>query len=295
MLSSTYNPSLSRRFFLLFAVCTMLHLVTCGGCGFMRERPVESSEEEAVKPNPRELIALDPGGGYFQTWEMEGGRVISFVIAVPDDYNANTAKPLVIALHFGMARQQQFMGREMLSRMVQPMTSDIKPIIVAPDYINTSWTNKECEEAVMALANKICETYNIDRDRILLMGYSTGATGVWHLAGRYPDFFTAAIALAGRPTSDILEMDWKVPMLVIHSRDDEVFPFSEVSEAVQEMQARVGGIVQLYELDGISHYESAKFFEPAKEAVTWVQEVWNTNAASNNAEGQENQDASDGG
>ncbi len=274
----TTRLPIARQVVCLLVLCGLFQVFVLGGCGFVRERPAAASEDEK-ELDPTELVALEPGSGYFQTWEMDNGRLVSFVVSVPTEYTPGTPTPLVVALHFGMPRAKQFMGREMVGRMVQPCTDDLKPIIVAPDYINTSWTNEECEQAVIGLVHKICETYNVDRQRILILGYSSGATGVWHLAGRHPDLFTAAIALAGRPTDDYLETNWSVPMLVIHSRSDEVFPFADVTQAVQQMRARVGGIIQLYELDAISHYESAKFIEPLKEAVEWVQEVWNSNAA----------------
>ena len=146
--SSGFATPLTRQLTILVMIGVSLQLVLNCGCGFFQEKPVITEEEEEPKLDPRQLKELDPGAGYYQTWEMEDGRLVSFVIAIPKDYSPRIAKPLVVALHFGLPRQRQFMGRDMVARLVQPLTSDFKPIIVAPDYVNTSWTNEESEQAV---------------------------------------------------------------------------------------------------------------------------------------------------
>ena len=57
----------------------------------------------------------------------------------------------------------------------------------------------------MALLEGILETYNIDRARILVTGFSLGGRGTWFFATRHPDFFTGAIPIAGRPGDEPLD------------------------------------------------------------------------------------------
>ena len=142
----------------------------------------------------------------------------------------------------------------------------------------------------MALLKEVIETYNVDRHRVLVVGYSLGAEGAWYYASKHPDLFTAAIPIAGSPPADYATMNWSVPMLAIHSKADEVFPFSVVSEAIATLERKGVDCIQLYPLENISHYESNKFVEPLTQGVTWVKEVWDTNAPS--AEAQHDSDSS---
>lgn len=53
------------------------------------------------------------------------------------------------------------------------------------------------ETDVMEAIDFVCENYPIDRDRIVLMGFSMGGAGVWHLAAHYGERFVAASPGAG--------------------------------------------------------------------------------------------------
>ncbi len=53
------------------------------------------------------------------------------------------------------------------------------------------------ETDVLEAIDWACEHYPVDRNRIVLMGFSMGGAGVWHLAAHYPDRFVAASPGAG--------------------------------------------------------------------------------------------------
>lgn len=50
---------------------------------------------------------------------------------------------------------------------------------------------------VLEAVDDLCERFPIDRDRIVLMGFSMGGAGVWHLAAHYPNEWVAASPGAG--------------------------------------------------------------------------------------------------
>lgn len=53
------------------------------------------------------------------------------------------------------------------------------------------------ETDVMEAIDFVCEQYPVDRSRIVLMGFSMGGAGVWHLAAHYGQRFVAASPGAG--------------------------------------------------------------------------------------------------
>ena len=53
------------------------------------------------------------------------------------------------------------------------------------------------ETDVMEAIDFVCNNYPVDKERIVLMGFSMGGAGVWHLAAHYADRFIAASPGAG--------------------------------------------------------------------------------------------------
>jgi predicted peptidase len=98
-----------------------------------------------------------------------------------------------------------------------------------------------------------------------------GGTGSWHLAEKFPERFSAALPIASRPPASAV--GWRLPVLAIHSRDDQVVPFDPAAARIAELQ-KVGVNAKLIALTGIAHYEAGRFREPLRQAVPWLQEVW---------------------
>lgn len=53
------------------------------------------------------------------------------------------------------------------------------------------------ETDVLEAIEFVCENYPVDRRRVVLMGFSMGGAGAWHLAAHYPDRFAAVSPGAG--------------------------------------------------------------------------------------------------
>ncbi|MCL1888791.1 MAG: S9 family peptidase, partial [Kiritimatiellaeota bacterium] len=54
------------------------------------------------------------------------------------------------------------------------------------------------EQDVFAVVEEMRQRYGTDPDRVVLAGYSMGAMGAWQIAGRWPERFSALLAVAGR-------------------------------------------------------------------------------------------------
>jgi len=109
--------------------------------------------------------------------------------------------------------------------------------------------------------------------RVLLTGVSMGGMGTWYLAPRYPDRFKLAIPISGMPQKDSIEMDWKVPMYVIHSTADEMVPIAPTQDVVKKLKAK-GAPFQLIIVDKLTHFEYPKLVPQLKGSIPWIQENW---------------------
>src|SRR5262249_42063894 len=152
--------------------------------------------------------------------ELAGEEPLSYSISVPDSYTRAKAIPLVLALHFG--GDPEGAGRAVLEVLVAQGLAGLGAVMVAPDSRGGAWNSAANEHAVNLLLENVLNNYNIDRKKIAVTGFSMGGTGAWYYGLKYPDRFSAVIPIAGTPPPVISQ--WRLPVLAIHSRDDEVVP-----------------------------------------------------------------------
>ena len=109
------------------------------------------------------------------------------------------------------------------------------------------------------------------RRRVVVTGFSMGGAGTWHFASRFPERFSAAVPMAGRPPNDVGA--WKMPVLAIHSRDDEVVPIGPAEARIKELKSQ-GVRAEIIVLNGIAHYETARFADGLRRAIPWLKDTW---------------------
>ena len=142
------------------------------------------------------------------TWtEIEGLQVRGFRSAVDDSAqpiglvhptapSKNQGYPLYVWLHGrGDKTTDLHFIHDRLRRVGQ-----IQP----PDAVVMHPFGRQCigyksagETDVLEAIDFVCENYPVDRRRIVLMGFSMGGAGVWHLAAHYEERFVAASPGAG--------------------------------------------------------------------------------------------------
>ncbi len=244
--------SIRRRFFAIIA------------CGILPVLPLTAAAQGDAN-------TLTPGV-YHLNLARTGEPTVGYAISVPPNYSSSTPVPLVLALHFGVGGGSATgAGGDVLDILVGPGLASLGAIIVAPDSVRGNWSTPENEKAVTALLDTVTARYAIDRKKIAVAGFSMGGSGTWHFAQKFPDIFSAAIPIAGRPPESAA--GWKAPVLAIHSRDDQVVPFTPADTRIAELQ-QAGVHARMIALTGISHYETHRFQDALRQAAPWLREVW---------------------
>ena len=211
-------------------------------------------------------------GLHERTLVRVGEPGVSYAISLPPSYSSSTPAPLILALHYGIGnRDSTGVGSDLVKGIIGPALEGLGALIVAPDSVRGNWSTSENEKAVNALLDMIMAHYAIDKKRVAVTGYSMGGTGSWHLAEKFPERFSAAIPIASRPPASAA--GWRLPVLAINSRDDQVVPFDPAAARIAELQ-KVGVNAKLIALTGIAHYEAGRFRDPLRQAVPWLREVW---------------------
>jgi predicted peptidase len=195
-----------------------------------------------------------------------------YTIAIPDGYTDEEAAPLVVVLHWG-GIVTPFYGKSILVYLAEPALRELGAIMVAPDCLHKDWTNPQSEAEIDELLEYLQNGYNIDADKMLITGYSKGGVGTWYLAARNQDKFAAAIPMAGQPQPDSANVEWEIPLYVIHSRRDEIMPFEQTERVVGQLRDR-GVAVEFVLLKDMTHYETDRFIRPLQATVSWVRKVW---------------------
>jgi predicted peptidase len=226
---------------------------------------------EAAAQSPGDSPELTPGL-HAQELRRTGEPTIHYTIWIPNGYSPATPVPLILALHFGVGGGNAAgAGGDVLQILVGPALAELGGIIVAPDSVRGNWSTAENEKAVNALLDMISERYAIDKRKVAVTGYSMGGAGSWQLAEKYPDRFSAVIPVAGRPPASA--SGWHLPVLAIHSRNDQVAPIGPTEVRIAEL-AKAGVNAKLIALNGIQHYETNRFRDALRQAVPWLRTIW---------------------
>ena len=246
-------------------IFTLLLTAFLMGCGMSAEPPFVD-EEETEKPLDLTILDKCEPGAYLQRWQTPAGEHLELAVEIPKNYSDAVPSPLVVVLHYGVTDESKPLGKIVIDELVKPAAGTLSPILLAPRLINQSWLDPACSSAVVALVEKFMATYNIDRQSVLIVGYGIGATGVWQFVNEYPNLFQAGIAVAGSFPDAAKGMKTEATIFAIHSKNDQLFPYSSVATAVRQLQADGNPNVELITTDAESHYFINDFIPPLKDA-----------------------------
>ncbi len=211
-------------------------------------------------------------GLHTQVLLQEPEPEVHYAILIPRGYSPSRPVPLILALHFGVAGGTAAgAGRDVVQILIGPALAELGGIIVAPDSVHGDWSSAENESAVNALLDLVLARYAIDKKKMLVTGFSMGGAGAWHFGQNFPERFSAVIPVAGRPPAS--SAGWRLPVLAIHSRDDQVVPFAPTEQRIAELQ-KSGVNARLIALTGITHFETSRFRDGLRQAIPWLREVW---------------------
>ncbi|MGE4056622.1 MAG: PHB depolymerase family esterase [Vicinamibacterales bacterium] len=202
---------------------------------------------------------------------LPDGRAIAYGLSLPDG-GETTPRPLVLALHPGgerMPRYGSWFARNIVMQAIAPLNA----IVVAPDCPAQRWSDADADAMVMQLLQKVMAEHNVDRRRVLVVGFSMGGGGAWSFSSQHPDLFTGAIPMAAMVGSEPVEKLATMPTYVIHSRADSVVPFGPAETNARKLE-QLGRPIRFEALDDLPHFSMGGYVPSLQRAVQWVTERW---------------------
>ena len=84
----------------------------------------------------------------------------------------------------------------------------------------------------------LINNYNIDKNRIYLVGLSMGGYGTFDLISKKPNLFAAAVPICGGANLNILQNSINIPHWIFHGELDRVVPVQESRRAFNFLNER---------------------------------------------------------
>lgn len=126
--------------------------------------------------------------------------------------------PLFIALHGGGGSDTPDINDEQWAQMFSYYQPSVQNgIYVAPRGVRDTWDchfNPESYPLYDRLIENLIAFYDVDPDRVYLLGFSAGGDGVYGITAKMPDRFAAANMSAGHPNGLPLWNLYNMPLLI---------------------------------------------------------------------------------
>ena len=212
------------------------------------------------------------GGLYDLTADVPEVGSVTFGLSVPKNYDAGRPVPLVVVLHPGGERTPYY-GSAFTRVVVEPGLRDLGAVMLALDCPGESWSTPLAEKALLTLIEATMKSYNIDRRRVLVTGFSMGGSGTWYMSSRHPQLFTASIPMAAGVRDLAADSLATMPTYVIHSRDDERVPFGPAESNARALE-RAGKPIRFEALSGLTHFEMVNYVAALRRGGRWVADRW---------------------
>ena len=185
-----------------------------------------------------------------------GGARIEYGLYVPTDYDASRPTPLVVALH-GLGSGTMYMME--YGNLVE-LAEQYGYIVATPLGFNErGWYGSRgrgndfngarddpgpenlgelSERDVLNVLDIVRREFNVDADRIYLIGQSMGGGGTWHLAITYPEIWAAAAPLAPAVYSDpsAVAAARSIPFMVVMGDADELVDVEVTRRWVEQLR-----------------------------------------------------------
>jgi len=202
----------------------------------------------------------------------DAGKEMEYTLFVPTSYDKDKKSPLIIALHGLGSNPNQIIRYKGLTDLAEKHGY----IVACPmGYNPRGWYGQPVpkklagkddpenlselsEKDVMNVLGIVKKEFNVDPDRIYLMGHSMGGGGTFHLAFKHPDIWAAlgpiAPAIFRKPTD--VEKIKHIPIVMVQGDKDNLVKVEGPRRWAEEMK-KAGMTYEYIEVAGGDHVSIA--------------------------------------
>lgn len=196
---------------------------------------------------------------------MDNNKKWKIRLSIPE-IKKDEKVPLIIALHWAGKKDTY---KEYSDCLAFPALEFLNGIIVAPSDDGFHWIHKKNERRVIKLIKQILKYWPVDKQKVIITGYSNGAIGAWHYSKKYAKLFAAAIPVAGfyKKPSKV-----KVPLYILHGEKDELFNSKLVETSIKKSVKKKTKIIYKI-LPKYTHFTGCSYTEELKKMALLMQKT----------------------
>jgi len=142
-----------------------------------------------------------PDTGFIKQEMLVLNELVDYQVYLPVSYQAKKNWPLIVFLHGAGERgdNSELATKVGLGRAIRKQPYKFPAISVFPQCpAGQWWSSPICERIALQSVAEVKQRFLIDNKRIYLTGLSMGGYGVWHLASKTPDIWSALYVISGR-------------------------------------------------------------------------------------------------
>ena len=215
--------------------------------------------------------------GLIRTKASVGGVPVENLIEIPAEYDPAKKWELRVQLHGGVGREPQD-GRQPQSLRI-PGESQI--YIEPQASEEAAWWHTSQVDNILGLLDAVKRTYNVDESRTYVTGISDGGTGVYFLAMREPNAWSACLTLNGQPLV-LSNRDARIegnlylgnlvncPLYIVNGDHDPLYPADSVAPIVDAMHR--AGVSPIFHIQENSRHDTHWWPEERASYETFVHE-----------------------
>lgn len=219
-------------------------------------------------------VSVDDSTKYPRSYTLEtfeyNGKKYQYWFYKPKNYSLRTKMPLLVYFHGDGGRK----GVNYVNNYAFPnfiYTGMDFPFYMIAPYCNneTDFSSDKKMESIIKNIEYVVQNNNIDTDRIIISGGSSGARGAYKIASVYKDLFSCLVIGSGVTYQlNIFEKDLThLPIWIFHGKSDKNISIRDVEAHVNNIRS-LGGNVKFSAIDG-GHGITEEVFKK-QELIDWM-------------------------
>ena len=186
-----------------------------------------------------------PTGRRLLTRENRDGVEHGYVVRVPESYDPAARYPAIVYLHGGVSRPKREDGTWW--RREERLARDDAIVVAPASWDESLWWQDSQIENLAGVLNDLKRTWNVDENRVYLIGISDGATGAFYHAMKATTPWAAFLPLNGHPVvlgNPASDVDGEMhvtnlrnkPLFIVNGGRDPLYPVASVTPFMRLFQ-----------------------------------------------------------
>jgi predicted peptidase len=195
------------------------------------------------------------GTGMSKRMMQRGDRTRMYGLFIPVNYSPDKKWPVIVFLH-GVGEGGSNASDNLtvgLGPVIAKSPKTFPFIAVFPQSASGRWpADSDQAEDIVTILDSVSKSYNVDQDRVILTGLSTGGFGTWTIGAKYRDRFAALVPMCAYSSQEDIPKLTQMPIWAFHNSAD---PFV-LSSSTEDMVAginRQGGRARMTIYSAMGH------------------------------------------